>query len=145
MLQHKTVTIVVEKGGKFLLIKRANRPMRGFWAPPGGHVDKGERVYAAAQREALEEVGDVEVEKKPLFSFVHDIRLGHRHHAHVFRGKPVGKIRAASDAAKIGWFTLAQIASLNVTHYTNIIFNRLFPKISYDDFSHHGHEKHRRH
>jgi hypothetical protein len=32
-----------------------------------------------------------------------------------------------------------------VTHYTNIIFNRLFPKISYDDFSHHGHEKHRRH
>ncbi len=141
MIQHKTTVIVIEKDGKFLLIKRGNRPMRGFWAPPGGHVDGRESVWQCAQREAREEVGEVEVSKKPLFSFVHDVRLGHRHHAFVFRGKPAGRLRPASDAAAMGWFTLRQIASMNVTHYTNIIFNRLFPKVSYGDFSHHKHEK----
>jgi 8-oxo-dGTP diphosphatase len=151
MIQHKTVVILVSKSGKFgisdkyLLIKRANRPYRGFWAPPGGHVDDGESVYKAAAREAREETGEIKLlDRKPLFSTIHDARLGHRHHAHVFRGVVAGRIRAASDAKQLGWFTLNQIANLNVTHYTNIALNRLFPKLSFPDFAHHRHERTKR-
>jgi 8-oxo-dGTP diphosphatase len=133
MIQHDTVTIVIEKGGKFLLGKRLNRPNKGYWCTPGGHVEAGETPLEAAKREAQEEIGEVELEEKELFDFVHDVRLGHRHHAHVFRGRPNGNIRAASDVGEVGWFTLEEIADLDVTHYTNIVFNQLFPKLSFGE------------
>jgi len=127
MIQHDTVSLVIEKDGKFLLGRRLNRPERGFWCAPGGHIEEGETPLEAAKREAAEEIGEVELEPKPLFDFVHDVSIGHRHHAYVFRGKPCGKLKASSDIGEIGWFTLAEVAKLDVTHYTNMIFNRLFP------------------
>ncbi|MEM7813526.1 MAG: NUDIX domain-containing protein [Candidatus Aenigmatarchaeota archaeon] len=130
MIQHDTVTLVIEKDGKFLLGKRLNSPEKGCWCTPGGHIDAGESPLEAAKREAAEEVGEVELEPKPLFDFIHDVRVGHRHHAYVFRGRPRGKIRAGSDIGEVGWFTLEQIAALDVAHYTNIIFNRMFPDAS---------------
>jgi 8-oxo-dGTP diphosphatase len=137
MIQHKTTIAIISKSGRFdssdsyLLVKRANRPNRGYWAPPGGHFDAGETPLQAALRECKEEVGSVKLERRMLFSFVHDAYIGHRHRAYVFRGTPSGRIRAGSDAARAGWFTLHQMAGMNVTHYTNLVFNRLFPKLSY--------------
>jgi len=138
MIEHKTNALVVEQEGKFLLVKRANRPEKGYWAIPGGHVDQGESLWQSAQREGKEEVGNVRVEKKPFMDFRHDVRIGHRHHAHIFRAKPVGKIRAGSDAASVSWFTLDQMKNMNLTHYTKRVFNRLFPKVSAPDW----HRKH---
>ena len=48
---------VVDLDGKIVLIKRAIRPQAGKWAIPGGYVDQGEKVEAAAQRETEEECG----------------------------------------------------------------------------------------
>ncbi len=48
---------VVEKDGLFLMIKRAIQPQLGLWGFPGGYVDRGEVVEAAAAREVLEETG----------------------------------------------------------------------------------------
>jgi ADP-ribose pyrophosphatase YjhB (NUDIX family) len=48
---------VVELDGKIVLIKRAIEPQVGKWAVPGGYVDQGEKVEAAAQRETDEECG----------------------------------------------------------------------------------------
>jgi len=48
---------VVEKDGKVLLTKRDLKPRKGKWALPGGHVDRGEVVEAAAVRETEEECG----------------------------------------------------------------------------------------
>lgn len=48
---------IVERGDKLLLVKRGNEPGYGLWSLPGGYVDRGEVVEAAAAREVWEETG----------------------------------------------------------------------------------------
>ena len=137
MIQHSTASIVIEKQrtdarrrlSKFLLIKRASPPERNYWAIPGGHVDEGETPLQAAAREGKEEAGGIEIiAKKPVYIFVHDVELGHRHKAHIFLGKVTGRTAAKSDAKKLGWFTLQQMKNMNLTHYTKKVFNKLYAK-----------------
>lgn len=52
-------------GGKIVLAKRAIDPGYGKWVFPGGFVDRGETVEAAAVREALEEV-EAEIELREI-------------------------------------------------------------------------------
>lgn len=50
--------------GGIVLVRRAISPAYGKWVFPGGFVDKGERVEAAAVRETREEVNlDVEIDR----------------------------------------------------------------------------------
>jgi len=125
---HKTVSIIIKKDDKFLLVKRANKPEKNFWAFPGGHVEKGERIKDAAKREALEEVGKVLIKGKPLFYFSHDVKIFHRHICYVFLGKISGRIKPGGDAKKLGFFTINQMKNMNLTNYTIIILNKLAEK-----------------
>jgi ADP-ribose pyrophosphatase YjhB (NUDIX family) len=75
-----------------------------------------------------EEIGGIRVSKKPGLAFVHDVWIGHRHKAHLFLGKVAGKIRAGSDAAEIGWFTLEEMKDMDLTNYTLKTFNKLYSK-----------------
>jgi ADP-ribose pyrophosphatase YjhB (NUDIX family) len=54
---------VFDQSGKMLLLKQKN----GWWTPPGGHVENGERIIDAARREAKEETG-LDVEPVGVFS-----------------------------------------------------------------------------
>ncbi len=51
------VSALVFKEDSVLLVKRKDEPSRGLWSPPGGALELGETVEAAAAREALEETG----------------------------------------------------------------------------------------
>lgn len=51
------VALVIERGGRLLLIKRNQNPEKGKWSAPAGFVDAGEDPARAAEREALEETG----------------------------------------------------------------------------------------
>jgi ADP-ribose pyrophosphatase YjhB (NUDIX family) len=48
---------IVEMGNHILLLRRGVNPQKGKWAMPGGYVDRGETVEAAAVMETSEESG----------------------------------------------------------------------------------------
>ncbi len=50
-------TIISHGDGRLVLVKRAIDPGYGLWVFPGGYVDRGEELTAAAIREAREESG----------------------------------------------------------------------------------------
>jgi len=60
-IQYRNPTVVgaliVERDGALLLLRRAQPPRAGTWVFPGGFVELGETVEAAALRECREETG----------------------------------------------------------------------------------------
>src|SRR6476620_6980281 len=50
-------TIIETPGSRLVLVRRAIAPGYGLWVFPGGYVDRGEALTAAAIREAREESG----------------------------------------------------------------------------------------
>ena len=57
-------TIIATADARIVLVRRAIEPGYGKWVFPGGYVDRGEAVTAAAIREAKEEAGlDVRLDR----------------------------------------------------------------------------------
>jgi 8-oxo-dGTP diphosphatase len=50
-------TIIRDERDRVVLVRRAIEPGYGKWVFPGGYVDRGEQLQAAALREAREETG----------------------------------------------------------------------------------------
>ena len=57
--------VIPTVNGKAVIIQRMHNPGKGLWTFPGGFVNRGEVVSAAAAREALEEAG-IDVKVGPL-------------------------------------------------------------------------------
>jgi ADP-ribose pyrophosphatase YjhB (NUDIX family) len=98
-----TVDLIIEYNEAIILIKRKNTPEG--WALPGGFVDYGESLEAAAVREAKEETG-LNVELLRQFHAYSDPKRDPRHHTItiVFIAKAEGKAIAGDDAKEIGIF-----------------------------------------
>ena len=54
---HVGVGVLLIRDKTLLLIKRKYNPDAGYWSIPGGHLDLGEKVQVAAERETYEETG----------------------------------------------------------------------------------------
>ncbi len=101
---------VVLRRGEVLLVRRANPPDVGRWGFPGGKINKGETIAAAATREVFEETG-VRVEARQVFTAVDvfDRREGGRLHQHfillaVLCNWLEGVPTAGDDALEAAWF-----------------------------------------
>jgi 8-oxo-dGTP diphosphatase len=102
-----TVDIIIElidrQDRPIVLIERRNPPYG--WAIPGGFVDYGEPVEAAARREAQEETG-LPVELVEQFYVYSDPNRDPRQHtlSVVFIATATGEPQAAEDAQNLGIF-----------------------------------------
>ena len=99
-----------------LLIRRGKPPREGEWSLPGGRVEWGETVEAAALRELAEETG-VEAQLTGLIAVVDGLFPGADHHyvlidyaARWIAGEP----RAGDDAVEARFFPLAQVGALGL-------------------------------
>jgi mutator protein MutT len=54
MSEHVRVGVIVRRGGKILMAKRAGSHGAGSWSFPGGHVEMGEDPTQTAARELQE-------------------------------------------------------------------------------------------
>jgi len=99
-----TVDIIIEVEGGIVLIERKNPPHG--WAIPGGFVDYGETVEAAAVREAKEETS-LDVKLTRLLGVYSDPSRDPRSHtiSTVYVAIADGQPVAADDAADAGVFT----------------------------------------
>ncbi len=95
---------IIQVPGGIVLIKRRYPPPG--WALPGGFVEYGETVEAAARREAHEETG-LDVSLTELLGVYSDPRRDPRGHtmAVVFIGNAEGTPSAGDDAAEAAVFT----------------------------------------
>jgi 8-oxo-dGTP diphosphatase len=111
-----TVDVIVETpSGGIVLIQRKNPPPG--WALPGGFVDEGETLAAAARREVMEETG-LEVELLELFHCYSDPQRDPRLHtvSTVFIGRSAGAPRAGDDAEGVAEFALSDLPPLAFDH-----------------------------
>lgn len=99
-----TADLIIEYNKGIVLIKRKNPPEG--WALPGGFVEYGESLEAAAVREAKEETG-LDVELLRQFHAYSDPKRDPRHHTItiVFLAKAKGNAVAGDDAKEIGVFS----------------------------------------
>src|SRR3989441_9701828 len=128
-----------------LLIKRRAWPYEGMWAIPGGFVNIDESLETAAKRELQEETGVQDVYLEQLYTFGDPGRDPRTRVITVVYFALLDsarlQVRAASDAADVGWFSVNNLPELAFDHakilkyaldrlrgkldYTNIAFSLL--------------------
>lgn len=100
-------TIVRTEDERIVLVRRAIEPGYGLWVFPGGYVDRGETVTAAALRETREEAGL-------------DVRLDGLVNIYSYPGRPIiiivytasilgGELRIDEESLEARLFTPADI------------------------------------
>ena len=106
-----TVDVVISLPGDRVVLVRRRNPPPG-WALPGGFVDHGETVEAAAVREAKEETG-LDVHLTALLNVYSDPRRDPRGHtlSAVFLGRAGGDPVGADDAAEARPFRWDELPS----------------------------------
>ncbi|MDG0969955.1 MAG: NUDIX hydrolase [Porticoccaceae bacterium] len=111
---HLTVATVVERNGKFLMVRETKNGSQVI-NQPAGHVEPGEDVMAAAIRETLEETGWlVELNGFLGFSNARSSITGITYYRLVFTAKPIAfddQAELDSDIDYAEWMSVPAIKS----------------------------------
>ncbi len=105
---------VAVRDGALLLVRRGTEPQAGRWTVPGGHVEPGETLASAVERELGEETG-LRVRCGPFLGWAE--RLGPGYHFvildfTVWLPDDPGVTVAGGDAAAVAWVPLSQVPSV---------------------------------
>ncbi|WP_209000092.1 NUDIX hydrolase [Pannonibacter tanglangensis] len=122
------VSVMLLAGDAVLLVKRGKAPYAGAWSLPGGRVEAGEDLLAAAERELLEETGLEAPLAGPLETFDTGASASHPgYRLSVFAGQcPAGQTPVAGDdAADVLMWPIADLDALEMTPGTAARIRRL--------------------
>ena len=126
-----------QKDLQILLIKRRSWPYEGMWAIPGGFINIHESLETAAKRELQEETGVQDVYLEQLYTFGNPGRDPRTRVITVVYFALLDserlQVKAASDAADVGWFSVYELPPLAFDHEQIIQYalNRLRGKLDY--------------
>ncbi|MBI3168102.1 MAG: NUDIX hydrolase [Chloroflexi bacterium] len=104
---------------KVMLVKRVEEPFRSDWSLPGGFIELGESLDAAAQRVLVEKVGVSDVYMEQLYTFGKPKR------------DPRSRVITVAYIALIPWQSLPQPASEKIIDLTWSPVDHL-PKLAFD-------------
>ena len=127
---------LIEKNGKYLLVKENQKICRGKWNIPAGGVDDNENIIEAAKREIFEETGcsvkinglleiiNQNLENVDLLLFIFDAEL-------VKENLQID----GEEISDIGWFSYEEIINMKSDlradgYFINTIKNKIENKIS---------------
>ncbi len=125
------VGAVVIEEGRILLVKRKYAPKKGNWAIPGGSVNLGESLQAAAEREIMEETGLIIKAKEPVYTF--DLIERDSKGDVIFHYVVVdllaeyisGDLYPADDVSDARWFTPDEIDRLETSETTKTLLDKM--------------------
>lgn len=107
---------IVIDGDRYLLVRRANPPAQDLFAFPGGRAEPGETPAETALRELEEETG-LKGENPRLFA-TYDLpgKSGGGYFLSVFLVDCLehDNIKALDDALEAGWYSAAEITSIEI-------------------------------
>ncbi len=110
---------IVERAGRYLLVRRGNPPAADLFAFPGGRAEPGEMPEETALRDLFEETGIVG-RKPPQFETVEHLPedgvTGSHFLLSVFQveADATGEAIARSDALEAGWFLPEEVLELPI-------------------------------
>ncbi len=116
------ISVLCHSDGRVLLVRRGKEPYLGLWSLPGGGVEFGEPMIAAAQRELMEEAGvlaDLEPKPVEIFDLItrNESDLPEHHFViAMFRGRWLsGAAIPGDDATEVTWAAAAELAAMTLT------------------------------
>lgn len=125
---------IVERAGRYLLVRRGNPPAANLYAFPGGHAEPGETPEETALRELFEETG-LTGRNPRLFETVELLPeagvTGSHFLLSVFQvdADDVTLALAQSDALEAGWFLPEEVLALPIPESVRSCVLRLAPAL----------------
>lgn len=126
--------VIVERG-RVVVVRRSTEPLKGEWSIPGGLLELGETVGAAAAREALEETGLVVEPGEVLGVFdriLPDSEGKIRYHyvlIDLLCRRVSGELRAGGDAAEARWLTAEELKSFPVAEPAASVLRKALQRV----------------